>query len=187
MVSVQPGTHRTVAEDLYDLRDGERVELIRGELRRTPLASFERGDTVMSIGAQIAAFVRQQQLGKTLAAETGFIIARNPDTLLAPDVAFVRSDRLPRSGSRRHFAELAPDLVVEVISPSDSVANVTTMVMLWLDAGVRAVWVAEPSEQTVTTYAPDGTARVLRASAGDVLDGGDVLPGFRLPLADIFV
>jgi len=112
------------------------------------------------------------------------VLRRDPDTVRAPDVAFVRTDRVPPPDERRKFAELAPDLVAEVTSPSDRVGEVNSKVAQWLDAGVRLVWVVDPESRIVVAHQPGGVAHLLRGD--DVLDGGDVLPGFSLPLRDLF-
>jgi Uma2 family endonuclease len=180
-----PETRRPMtAEELFELPDdGLRHELVEGELRSLPPAGFEHGDVTLELAFHVKAFVREHRLGAVLAAETGFVIGRAPDTVRAPDVAFVSSDRLP-PGRERRFAELAPDLVAEVTSPSDRVAEVNEKVGQWLDAGVRLVWVVDPQTRIVVVHHPDGLARVLRGD--DVLDGGDVLPGFALPLRELF-
>ncbi len=105
--------------------DGYRYDLIRGALRRMPPAGFEHGYIAAEIGARLRTYAREQGLGPVVAAETGFVIGRDPDTVLAPDAAFVRSDRLPPPEQRKGFLELAPDLVVEVVSPSDRASEVT--------------------------------------------------------------
>jgi Uma2 family endonuclease len=172
------------AEELFELPDdGLRHELVEGELRTMTPAGFQHGDVALELAFHVKAFVREHGLGKVLAAETGFVLGRAPDTVRAPDVAFVRSDRVP-AGRERRFAELAPDLVAEVTSPADRVAEVNAKVGQWLDAGVRLVWVVDPETEVVVVHHPDGLARVLRGD--DVLDGGDVLPGFRLPLPELF-
>lgn len=181
-----PDTRRSMtAGEFFDLPDdGTRHELVEGELQSMTPAGFDHGDIAMELGFHVKAFVRAAALGAVLAAETGFVISRNPDTVRAPDVAFVRADRLPPRGERSHFAELAPDLVAEVVSPSDRVSDVNSKVALWLDAGVRLVWVVDPANQVVVAHLPGGVAHLLRI--GDVLDGEDVLPGFHLPLSELF-
>ena len=171
-------------EDLAGLDDTPgRFDLIRGELIEMPPAGAEHGDITHEISRTVGNFVVDKNLGKVYAAETGFIIGRNPDILLGPDIAFVRRDRLPRE---RHpgFLELAPDLAVEVVSPSDRQRDVTRKVIEYLDAGVRIVWLVDPADKVVTVFTSDRKSSTL--SNEDVLDGGDVLPGFRLPLADVF-
>jgi Uma2 family endonuclease len=112
------------------------------------------------------------------------VLRRGPDTVRAPDMAVVRADRVPPREVRRTFAELAPDLVAEVVSPYDRVAEVNGTVPQWLDAGIRLVWIVDPETRVVVAHEPEGVAHLLRED--DALDGGDVLPGFSLPLRELF-
>jgi Uma2 family endonuclease len=181
-----PGVRRSMtAEELHELPDdGLRHELVEGELRTMPPAGFEHGHVAMELAFHVKTFVRQHALGTVLAAETGFVLRRGPDTVRATDVAFVRTDRVPPREERHTFAELAPDLVAEVTSPYDRVSEVNGKVAQWLDAGVRLVWVVDPETRVVVAHQPGGMAHLLRE--GHMLDGDDVLPGFRLPLSELF-
>ena len=172
------------AEDLLELpADHMRHELVEGELRTMSPAGGEHGRVALAIGARILQHVDEHSLGLAFAAETGFVLRRRPDTVRAPDVAFVAVDRLAQ-GAGRGFPELAPDLVVEVVSPSDRASEVAEKAAMWLDAGVRLVWVVDPQARLAAVHHPGGLVTVLREDA--VLDGEDVLPGFRLPLAPLF-
>jgi Uma2 family endonuclease len=172
------------AEELFELPDdGMRHELVEGELRTMTRAGFEHGRAAARILARLLEHVEERDLGAVLAAETGFVVHRDPDTVRAPDVAFVATERLPPAATGG-FAELAPDLVVEVVSPSDRASEVASKAAMWLDAGVRLVWVVDPQARQATVHHPGGRDRVLRNDG--VLDGEDVLPGFRLPLMSIF-
>jgi Uma2 family endonuclease len=183
--AIPEAPRRMTAEELFDLPDdGMRHELVEGELRTMPPAGFEHGDVAAELLFHVKAFVDAGKLGVVLAAETGFVLRRGPDTVRAPDVAFVRTERVPPREQRRKFAELAPDLVAEVTSPSDRVSEVNRKVAQWLDAGVRFVWVVDPESGVVVAHQPGGVAHLLRGD--DVLDGGEVLPGFTLPLPDLF-
>lgn len=178
-------TKLMTAEDLWQLDDDEhRYDLIRGELIRMPPANYRHGILGMRIARKIADYADEHELGEVPSSETGFILARDPDVVLAPDAAFVRLDRVPPRDQQNRFAQLAPDLVVEVVSPSDLSRDVHAKVMEYLAAGVKLVWVVEPQREDVTVYTSDRTARVLNTA--DELDGGDVLPGLKLPVADIF-
>jgi Uma2 family endonuclease len=164
--------------------DGQRrYELLRGELLEMGPTGDEHGAIQFELARRLGNYIVEHQLGRGYGAETGFLLARDPDTVLAPDITFVRADRLPAERQGPYLA-LAPDLVVEIVSPSDRLSRVNDKMLTYLDAGVRLVWIVDPQRQIVTTYAADGTVRVLRDA--DELDGGDVLPGFRLPVADIF-
>lgn len=172
-------------EDLADLDDTPgRFDLIRGELIEMSPAGFRHGILGMRIARKIADFGEEHDLGEVPTSETGFILSRNPDVLLCPDVAFVRFDRLPPVEGQEGILELAPDLVVEVVSPTDRQRDVTRKVIEYLDGGVRIVWLVEPADKVVTVFTSDRKSSTLTIE--DELDGGDVLPGFRLPLADVF-
>lgn len=123
-------------------------------------------------------------LGEVFAAETGFRISRMPDTIRAPDFAFLRGERWESLERRDGYIEGAPDLAVEVVSPSDSSEEVHEKALEWLDAGVRLLWVLHPRTRTVTVYTPDWQARVL--GPDEVLDGGDVVPGFSILVRALF-
>ncbi|MCV2488238.1 Uma2 family endonuclease [Geodermatophilus sp. YIM 151500] len=171
------------AAQLIDLPDdGLRHELVEGTLRTMTPAGGEHGRIGARLLIRVGVFVEAQQLGEVFTAETGFWLARDPDTVRAPDVAFVRADRVP-DARVPGFVPLAPDLVAEVVSPTDRAVEVAGKALSWLDAGVRLVWVVDPENRTVTVHRPDG-ASVLRAQ--DVLHGEDVLPGFALPLRELW-
>ena len=173
------------AEELFDRDDdGRRYELVRGELYEVSPASPRSSAIAGLIVWWLWSFVRPRALGKVFPPDAGFILARNPDVVRAPDAAFVRADRLPSEPEQDFFLALAPDLAVEVVSPSDRMTDVNDKVAEYRVAGVRLVWVVEPRARRATVYRPDGSAHVL--GPADSLDGEDVLPGFRLPLAELF-
>lgn len=175
------------AEDLWAMQhDGPR-ELVEGRVIDVSPTGRQHGRVTLLFGWRLAELVQTHALGEVYAAETGFILARDPDTVRAPDISFVRRNRLPSSvdsGDDDGFLELAPDLAVEVISPSSSAREISDKVLSYLDAGAALVWVVEPRRRILTAYSADRTARIYRV--GDTIDGGDVLPGFSLPLADLF-
>lgn len=178
-------TKLVTAQDLWELDPGEqRYDLIRGELIEMSPASARHGEIAMTIGGHLWSHVRALGIGKTYGAETGFILARDPDIVLAPDAAYIRLDRLPAEIDQDRFLELAPDLVVEVVSPSDRSRDISDKVMEYLGAGVQLVWLIEPRRKLVTVYTPDRKSSIL--TVDDELDGGEVLPGFRIHVADIF-
>jgi Uma2 family endonuclease len=137
----------------------------------------------MSIALAIGHFLRSHALGRLLAAETGFVLATNPDTVRAPDVAFVRHERIP-DPVPRGYARFAPDLVVEVLSPDDRPREVFEKVADWLKAGTSLVWAIDPERRIGRVYRSDGTESLL--SDSDALEGEDVLPGFNGRLGEIF-
>lgn len=174
----------TTLQQLHAMPDeGRGYELAGGELRRLPLPTYEHGDISTTLATELNLHVRPRGLGKVL-VEVHFVLGRDPDQARAPDVAFVRAERLPQGERRRGYFEGAPDLAVEVVSPSDSFRETQEKALLYLSAGSRLVWVVEPEGQTVTVYTPDRVSRVL--GIGDTLDGGDVIPGFLLPVRTLF-
>ena len=173
------------AEELWQMPDdGMRHELVRGELRTMTPAGGEHCVIGVKLLIPLGTYVAANDLGAVFGADTGFIIARDPDTVRAPDVAFVRKERIPASGIPIKFWSGAPDLAVEVVSPGDTVSEVEEKVHQWLAAGTALVWVVNPRRRTVTVYCSPSAATIL--TADQVLDGGDVVPGFRLPIANVF-
>lgn len=174
------------AEQLLHWPDPElRLELVAGRLHEMTLASGGHGRIEMNFAVALAVHVRARALGVVFPSDTGFVLQRGPDTVRAPDVAFVAAGRLPAAGvSWRGFLELAPDLAVEIRSPSDRTRGSRAKVAEYLAAGVRAVWTVDPPRRSVTVHAPGAAPRVL--AEGDVLEGGDVVPGFRCTVAELF-
>lgn len=138
----------TAAELMRLPEDGNRYELVRGELVAMAPAGFLHGVIVDRIGRRIGDYVEQYSLGVSAAAETGFQIERDADTVRAPDYAFVSHERLAGRNPASGYAKVTPDLVVEVVSPRDHQPDVGAKVAMWLDAGVRLVWVVDPASST---------------------------------------
>jgi Uma2 family endonuclease len=176
--------HITTAEQLLDAGDIGRCELVRGELHMMTPAGGEHGGIANESAFQITAFVKKHKLGRVYAAKTGFVLQRNPDTVLAADVAFVRSDRVPKGRGRRGFFEGHPDFVVEVLSPNDRAEEVDEKVRDWLDAGCQLVWVVNPKSESVSIHRPPRHAETLMRR--DRIDGDQVLPGFQTEIATFF-
>ena len=162
--------------------EASRLELVRGHVAREPLAGFEHGGIAAQIATCLYCFVRQHGLGKVVGGEPGFVLFDDPPTVRAPDVAFVGRDRLPKDP--RGFARLAPDLAVEIVSPSNTHSEIQDKVFDYLDAGTRFVWVVEPRRRTVTVYRSRNDIRIL--TSDEEIDGGEVLPGFRTPVSEFF-
>src|SRR5437867_3365473 len=174
----------TADELLHLPDDGMRHELIHGELRTMPPAGGLHGVVANLLAFQITAFVRPRGLGIVLAAETGFWLERDPDHVRAPDVAFIAAGRLPEGGIPSTYLEIVPDLAAEVVSPNDTAREVEEKIHEWLQAGVRMVLALRPPRRTVTVYRSVQDVTIL--TEDDVLDGGDVLPGFTCPVRDLF-
>ena len=163
---------------------GRRHELVKGELLEMPPAGGLHGSVAMRVGISLGAYVRDNDLGETFAAETGFILSRNPDTVRAPDASFVSKDRLPIGDLPGGYIDLAPDLAVEVVSPNDREGEVLSKAEAWLQAGTRLVWVIDPATRSATVYKAPGELDHL--SENDRLDGGEVVPGFSCNLKDLW-
>ena len=178
-------TKLVTAEELFEMPDdGFRYELVEGELRRMAPAGYEHGTVALKLTIPLGQYVEENDLGDVFAAETGFLLKTNPDTVRAPDLAFVRRERVSQVGDTKSYGVGAPDLAVEVMSPSDRIGKVEEKVKAWLDAGARLVWVVSPKLRTVTVYRSLTDISVL--TENDTLDGEQVVPGFRLPVARLF-
>jgi Uma2 family endonuclease len=165
--------------------DGFVYELIKGELIKvSPPPGHEHGLVAMNIAGPLYEYAKKHHLGNVYAAETGFLLEQNPDTVRAPDVAFVRRERLEKAGPVEGYWIGAPDLAVEVLSPSDTVRRIEGKVAQWLESGSRIVWVVSPQIYTVTVYR--SITEIVVLTKKDILDGSDVVPGFEIPIAEIF-
>jgi len=161
---------------------GKVTELVRGRLIvREPPGTWH-GAVAAQLTCLLGAFVHDRGLGMLFSQDTGFKIGTNPDTVRAPDVAFVARERVGVI-RKRGYAPLAPDLLAEVLSPDDRPGEVLAKVADWLAAGTKIVWVIDPERREARVYRQDGSHSVL--SSDDSLDGEDVLPGFTCPLKDV--
>ena len=173
------------AEELLSMpKDGYRYELVRGVLKKMAPVGHTGGFYESNVIAELRTFVKANRLGRTYSSSTGFLLERNPDYVLMPDAAFVQRERVDAVTEERGYFPGAPDFVAEVISPNDRLTDVYEKVEEWLNAGARMVVVVNPRDKTVQAYR--STTDVVTLSEDDTLDGGDVVPGWRLPVADIF-
>ena len=163
--------------------DGYRYELIRGELKKMAAASFDHGVYASRIVETLLPFVRGNRLGEVPLTEPGFLLGTNPDHVRIPDVGFVRQERVDAAERPFVFFSGAPDLVAEVISPNDRYTDVDDKVGEWLEAGAGMVIVVNPRNRTVKVHSRAGTVTLTEA---DTLDGGDVVSGWSMLVADIF-
>ncbi len=171
------------ADELLRLNlPNKRTELVKGVLVVREPAGFRHGEVTVRLTKALVNFVDAGNLGSVVAAETGFKLATNPDTVRAPDLAFVHRDRLPEPPPAG-YAPFAPDLAVEVLSPDDRPGEVLANVADWLSAGCRLVWVVDPVRRLARVYRADGSESLV--TQRDVLDGEDVLPGFSCQLSAI--
>ncbi len=173
------------AEELFELPDDDcKYELIAGELIRMAPTGGEHGVVTVRIGRILDEYVEAHDLGICSGAETGFILQRNPDIVRAPDAAFVVKARIPETGIPKTYWPFAPDLAVEVTSPSDRFSAVQTKIAEYFSAGTRLVWVIEPATRTVYAYRSPHDVQAL--GEDDELSGGDVLPDFRGAVRRLF-
>ena len=154
-------------------------------MRRMPPTGFGHGIRSTKIGGRLDAYVEKHKLGYVCGAETGFKIAQNPDTVRAPDAAFVCQASIDKQGIPKGYWEGAPDLAVEVISPGDTYTEVAEKVDEWLNAECAMVSVVNPRRETVEVYRSPEDMTVLRGN--DILEGGDVVEGFQCHVRDLFV
>ncbi len=173
------------ADDLMAMPDdGKRYELVRGELIEMPPTSHERGMVAARLGRRMGNFIEDHDLGHGVAADTGVNVERNPDTVRAPDYGFISYERMAEPPPSRGYADVIPDLVLEVVSPNDRQPDADAKTQMWLEAGVRLVLVAYPETREVYAHHDDGT--VIRYGIDDIVRGDPVLPGFACAVADIF-
>jgi Uma2 family endonuclease len=164
--------------------DGFRYELVQGELRQMNPAGNVHGRVTMSFAWRLARYVDDNQLGTVYAAETEFRLASDPDTVRAPDVAFVSRACIEDVSEVEGFWPKAPDLAVEVVSPGDTYAEVEEKVFAWLEAGTKMVVVINLRQRSATVF--KSSTDIIALAEADVLAGGDIVPGFELAVREIF-
>ncbi len=185
MAMPEVAVQRLTAESFFDLDlPDTRSELVLGEVVRMTPAGGEHGIVAMRIGAKLLTFVEVRDLGVVCAAETGFLVSRDPDTVRAPDAAFISRERMGGNPPPKKFWPFAPDLAVEVVSPGETAESIQGSVRDCFAAGARAVWLLYPGLASVHAYRSPTELRILQR--GDVLTGDDVLPGFTCPVDDLF-
>lgn len=173
-------------EDLEGLADHENsYELVHGDLFMMTPASPLHGIYALRLGAALLSYVEENQLGVVVSAEPGFILQQEPDlTVRAPDIAFVRNDHIPSKDQRSGFWAVAPDLVVEIISPSESAESIQEKVQDYLTAGTSLIWLVYPRLRSVVEYR--SPTQIRQYNTEETLDGADIIPGFQLPLQSFF-
>ena len=164
--------------------DGNRYELIEGELKMMSPAGGRHGRIAARFNKMLAIHVDENLLGATFAAETGFRVAENPDTVRAPDGAFVRQQKMDELDDDTGFLPFAPDLAVEVVSPNDSFALVENKAFAWLDAGTRLVLILEPESKTAHTYRSRSEIRIY--GNNEIVDVADVVASWQFAVSEIF-
>ena len=161
------------------------IELVEGEIIEMSKPSGLHGQITMRLGAKLFHFAEENGLGIVTAAETGFILERNPDggdTVRGLDIGFIRGANAP-AVLPDHLLDVAPDLAVEVISPSNKVADMHRKIRQLLAAGAALIWIVHPETRTVEVHTRSGA---ITLEGDDMLSGSDVLPGFEIPVREIF-
>jgi Uma2 family endonuclease len=179
-------TSTMTADQLFEMSGpGVRFELIDGEIHRKTLAGFQHGSVASVLLILLGQHVRANKLGKTCAAETGFLLSQDPDTVRAPDAAFVSHARLEGlTVDTKRYLPVAPDLVAEVVSPNDSPSDVESKARYWLESGVITVLVIDPATKTLKVHQAGHAIAVL--NEGDTFLAGDVVPGWQFKVAELF-
>jgi Uma2 family endonuclease len=178
-----PQALMSAEELLYLSIPNKLTELVKGVLVVREPPGGRHGRITAELALAIGGYAKEQDLGTVYAGDTGFTLARHPDTVRGPDLAFVAKARVP-DADPVGFLELGPDLVVEVLSPGDRPGHVLAKVADWLTAGSRLVWVIDPQRRSARAYREDGSTRDV--AEGESLDGEDVLPGLAVALSSIF-
>ena len=174
------------ADDLLRLySEGIRGELIQGVLHETMAPGEEHGEIVMNLGIILGGFVKPRRLGRLVASDVGVRLEQDPDTVREPDLAFISAEKRPLGVRNTGYIEVAPDLVVEIVSPSNRPADVVEKARTWLSYNAGLVWVVYPDTRTVGVHRTDAPEVML--GEDDTLDGGSALPGFSCSVRDIFV
>lgn len=163
--------------------EGFRVELSRGRLVREPRPGAGHGWLVGRIVMLLGVHAHRRDLG-IVVSETGFLLERDPPTVRGPDAAFISAERLGEGEIPAGFWPVAPELTVEVLAPANTAEEIREKVMQFLEAGTRTVWVVRPEARSVTVWTPPAEARVVDEDG--TLDAGDVVPGFRIEVAELF-
>jgi Uma2 family endonuclease len=164
--------------------DGKRYELIDGELREMAPTVNWHGEVETNLTILLHTHVRAHRLGRVSCGEVLYIVRRNPDRVRAADIAFIRQERVPPLEARQHIMEVIPDLVVEILSNSDTIEEISDRIDDWLNASVQILWIVDPFRRTVTIYRP-GNDPALLGEHG-TLEGDPAVPGFRCPVAELF-
>lgn len=173
------------AEDLMRLdSEGIKGELIMGVLHKKVSSGQEHGEIAMNLGSPLHQFVKTRRLGRVFGSDTGVQLERGPDTVREPDLAFISAGRMPLDVRERRYAQVVPDLIVEIVSPSDRPIPVYDKAQMWLRHGALLVWIIDPETRTILALHQSGPTRTY--TEDDTLDGGDVLPGFACAVRDIF-
>ena len=178
-------TRLLTADDLLRLSaQGVRGELVRGVLHETMASGHRHGKIAVNLATELNIFAKARRIGTVVASDSGVWLERDPDTVREPDVAFTSAEKIPLDAEIDGYAEVVPDLVVEIVSPHDSRRWARDRAQMWLDHGAPLVWMVHPNTRTIDVYCPGTDATTLHED--DSLDGHEVLPGFTCSVSTIF-
>ena len=184
-MTTRTDTKRLTADDLLRLdSEGVRGELIRGELCKTMPTGQEHGEIVVNLTILLGNYVKPRKLGRLAASDSGVWLERDPDTVREPDIAYFSAEKMPLGTRVTGYAEVVPDLVVEVVSPNNTLREINDKALMWLSYGVGIVWAVNPDSRSVDVYRPGRAASTL--TENEALDGLDALPGFTCAVSEVF-
>ena len=179
-----PARPLTAAEFLVHPLAAGPSELVRGEIRVMTPAGGAHGAVVGALFRAVDAFVEERKLGLCFPDNTGFLLPGLGDTVRSPDVAYVAAGRLPSDGIGSGWMAVAPDIIAEILSPSETTQELEGKLRDYRTAGTRLIWIVDPVQRVVSVRDGERAEYVLKE--GDILDGGSVLPGFAIPVARLF-
>ncbi len=184
-MSIRSSPALTTAEQLFDQADdGYRYDLFQGMLEIMSPAGGRHGRVAFRLAYLLNQHVEAGQLGVVFAAETGFLLARNPDTVLAPDVAFISRRRYQGIEDETRFIAIIPELTIEVLSPNDRLSRVEAKAFAWLDAGAKLVLIVDPAQETVRAYRSRDGIQIFEAD--EIVECSDAVAGWQLCVREVF-
>ena len=183
VVRSQQIAHLLTAEEAFWLNPSERWELVEGRIVEMSPVKKRHGRILARLAHRFEEHVERNRLGEVYVGDVGFILRRNPDTVRAPDLAFIRKERLPALEEEEGFSAVVPDLAVEIPSPSDRWTEVEAKIAEYFAAGVKAIWIVDPSRDEVRSFHPGKAVRTL--AKADTLEEPELVPGLKLSLADL--
>jgi len=183
-MTAPPQGRLITGDELYEMPDVALCELIDGRIVPMSPTNDQHGRIEFSFGRAIDEFARPRKLGQVMVGEVGIFTQRNPDRVRAADVLFISKERHAQRKKARGYLDIAPELVVEILSPEDTMQKITQKLREYFSIGVKLVWVADPDEQIVYVYRSLTDVREFKAD--DALPGDDVLPGFEVPVLSLF-
>jgi Uma2 family endonuclease len=176
-------TKLLTAQDLWNMGDtGNKYELIRGELVEVTPPNVTHGGLMVTIARLIGNYAKDHRHGKLYAGDVGVVIEHDPDTVLGPDLSFYVADRVPTV--EPVYFQTPPDLTIEIVSPSNSAREIERKIGMYLEFGVRQVWIVYPGKRQVIVHSPERSPQTLNSD--DRISGADILPGLVIEVADIF-